>query len=315
MGLLVDGVWHDQWYDTASTGGRFVRKESQFRDGLDKGFEAVPGRYHLYAGYACPWSHRVLIMRALKGLEEMISVSLVNARMAANGWTFLPGDGVAADTVNGASFVHQIYAAADSAYTGRATIPILWDKQEKRIVNNESAEILRILGRAFDAVGAVPGDYYPEALRDEIDSVNAVVYEQINNAVYRAGFATTQQAYEEAVVPLFGALEAMEHRLGASDWLVGERMTEADIRLFPTLVRFDAVYHGHFKCNLRRIGDYPNLSRYTRRLATDPLIAPTVRLAHIKAHYYGSHLTINPTGIVPLGPLDPLATCHSETGN
>ncbi|EZP83942.1 Glutathione S-transferase [Novosphingobium resinovorum] len=314
MGLLVDGIWHDQWYDTASTGGRFVRKESQFREGLDARFEAVAGRYHLYAGYACPWSHRVLIMRALKGLEEAISVSLVNAQMAENGWTFLPGDGVVADTVNGARFVHQIYAAADPTYTGRATIPILWDKQEKRIVNNESAEILRILGRAFDDAGALPGDYYPDALRAEIDAVNAVVYEQINNAVYRAGFATSQQAYEEAVVPLFGALDEMEMRLDASEWLVGDRMTEADIRLFPTLVRFDAVYHGHFKCNLRRIGDYPSLSRYTRRLATDPLIGPTVQLAHIKAHYYGSHLTVNPTGIIPLGPLDPLASCHSGTG-
>ncbi|WP_176598101.1 MULTISPECIES: glutathione S-transferase family protein [Sphingobium] len=306
MGLLIDGVWRDAWYDTKSSGGRFVRKESQYRGGLDGGFQAEPGRYHIYAGFACPWAHRVLIMRALKGLEDMISLSMVNAFMGENGWTFLPGEDVVPDSINGADYLYQVYLAGDPAYTGRVTIPILWDKREKRIVNNESSEIIRILNSAFDHVGAIPGDYYPQELRSEIDEINARVYDRLNNGVYRSGFATTQEAYEEAVYPLFDTLDWLEARLTGREWLAGERLTEADIRLFTTLVRFDAIYHGHFKCNLRRIADYPNLSRLTGKLASDERVAPTINLRHAKAHYYGSHLSVNPTGIVPVGPAEPL---------
>lgn len=306
MGLLIDGIWRDAWYDTTSTGGRFVRKESQYRSGLDGRFKAEPGRYHIYAGYACPWAHRVLIMRALKGLEDIISLSMVNAHMAENGWTFLPGEGVVPDDVNGAHYLYEVYLAADAGYTGRVTIPILWDKVERTIVNNESSEIIRILNTAFDGGGALPGDYYPEHLRSEIDAVNARTYETLNNGVYRAGFATSQAAYEEAVFPLFETLDWLEQRLETSPWLVGGHLTEADIRLFTTLVRFDAIYHGHFKCNLRRIADYPHLSRLTRTMASDARIAPTINLPHAKAHYYGSHLGVNPTGIVPAGPAEPI---------
>lgn len=306
MGLLIDGVWRDAWYDTKSSGGRFVRKESQYRGGLNGGFQAEPGRYHIYAGFACPWAHRVLIMRALKGLEDMISLSMVNAFMGENGWTFLPGEDVVPDSINGADYLYQVYLAGDPAYTGRVTIPILWDKREKRIVNNESSEIIRILNSAFDHVGAIPGDYYPQELRSEIDEINARVYDRLNNGVYRSGFATTQEAYEEAVYPLFDTLDWLEARLTGREWLAGERLTEADIRLFTTLVRFDAIYHGHFKCNLRRIADYPNLSRLTGKLASDERVAPTINLRHAKAHYYGSHLSVNPTGIVPVGPAEPL---------
>nr|Q8KN33.1 RecName: Full=Glutathionyl-hydroquinone reductase PcpF; Short=GS-HQR [Sphingobium chlorophenolicum]4FQU_A Chain A, Putative glutathione transferase [Sphingobium chlorophenolicum]4FQU_B Chain B, Putative glutathione transferase [Sphingobium chlorophenolicum]4FQU_C Chain C, Putative glutathione transferase [Sphingobium chlorophenolicum]4FQU_D Chain D, Putative glutathione transferase [Sphingobium chlorophenolicum]4FQU_E Chain E, Putative glutathione transferase [Sphingobium chlorophenolicum] len=306
MGLLIDGVWRDAWYDTKSSGGRFVRKESQYRGGLDAGFRGEPGRYHLYAGFACPWAHRVLIMRALKGLEEMISVSMVNAYMGENGWTFLPGDDVVPDSINGADYLYQVYTAADPTYTGRVTIPILWDKVEKRILNNESSEIIRILNSAFDDVGALPGDYYPAEFRPEIDRINARVYETLNNGVYRSGFATTQEAYEEAFYPLFDTLDWLEEHLTGREWLVGDRLTEADIRLFPTLVRFDAIYHGHFKCNLRRIADYPNLSRLVGKLASHERVAPTINLRHAKAHYYGSHPSVNPTGIVPVGPAQPL---------
>jgi glutathionyl-hydroquinone reductase len=306
MGLLIDGIWRDAWYDTTSTGGRFVRKESQYRGGLDGSFRAEPGRYHIYAGYACPWAHRVLIMRALKGLEDIISLSMVNAHMAESGWTFLPGEGVTPDSITGARYLYEVYLAADPAYTGRVTIPILWDKIEGSIVNNESSEIIRILNAAFDGVGALPGDYYPQHLRPEIDAVNVRIYETLNNGVYRAGFATTQAAYEEAVFPLFETLDWLEHRLEGRQWLVGEQLTEADIRLFTTLVRFDAVYHGHFKCNLRRIADYPHLSRLTRAMASDVRIAPTINLPHAKAHYYGSHLSVNPTGVIPVGPAEPI---------
>ncbi|ATE63629.1 glutathione S-transferase family protein [Rhizorhabdus dicambivorans] len=306
MGLLVDGVWHDRWYDTESSGGRFIRAESQYRGGLDGDFEAQPGRYHLYAGFACPWAHRVLIMRALKGLEGMVSVSMVNAHMGGLGWSFLPGEGVVPDAVNGATHLHQVYVAGDPNYTGRVTIPILWDKAERRIVNNESSEIIRILNHGFDGIGAAPGDYYPAGLRAAIDEVNTRVYATVNNGVYRAGFATSQQAYEEAVLPLFETLDWLDRRLARNRWLVGGQLTEADIRLFTTLVRFDAVYHGHFKCNLRRIADYPHLARFVRALAGDPRIAPTINLPHAKAHYYGSHPGINPSGIVPVGPERPL---------
>jgi putative glutathione S-transferase len=307
MGLLIDGEWHDQWYDTMATGGRFVRKDSAFRNWVtpdgDDGFAAEKGRYHLYVSLACPWAHRTLIMRALKGLEEMIPLSVVHWLMLEQGWTFQDGPGVVADPIHHARYLHEVYRAADPHYSGRVTVPLLWDRKTGRIVNNESSEILRMLGSAFDRLGAKAGDYYPEELRPMIDQLNARIYDSVNNGVYRAGFATTQEAYEEAVEPLFATLDWLEERLARSRYLCGERLTEADIRLFTTLVRFDAVYVGHFKCNLRRIVDYPNLWRYTRDIYHLPGVAQTVNLQHIKGHYYQSHRTINPTGIVPKGPV------------
>ena len=312
MGLLVDGKWHDKWYSTEETGGRFVRSESQFRNWVTRdgsagtsgagGFKAEPGRYHLYVSYACPWAHRTLIFRALKKLEDVISVSVVHHFMGKDGWTFKPDDGATGDTLYGLDFLHQLYARADPIYSGRVTVPVLWAKRQKTIVNNESSEIIRMLNSAFDEWGDASLDFCPERLRSAIDEVNALVYSAINNGVYRAGFATTQPAYEEAFGELFAALDTLEDRLGRQRYLVGDRLTEADWRLFTTLVRFDPVYVGHFKCNLRRIADYPNLSNYLRDLYQAPGVAATVNMRHIKAHYYGSHTTINPTGIVPLGP-------------
>lgn len=312
MGLLIDGIWHDEWYDTKSTGGRFVRKDSAFRnwvtpDGApgpsgDGGFSAEAGRYHLYVSLACPWAHRTLIMRALKGLEEMIDVSIVNWLMLERGWTFDDAPGVIPDPIHNAQCMHEVYTAADPLYTGRVTVPVLWDKQTGQIVSNESSEIIRMLGTAFDHLGAKPGDYYPEALRTEIDELNQRIYDTVNNGVYRAGFATTQDAYAEAIGPLFAMLDALDKRLEAQRFLFGEELTETDIRLFTTLVRFDPVYVGHFKCNLRRIVDYPNLWRYTREIYHLPGVATTVNMQHIKGHYYESHRMINPTGIVPAGP-------------
>ncbi len=322
MGLLIDGAWRDAWYDTEKTGGRFVRQESAFRnwvtaDGApgptgDGGFKAEPGRYHLYVSLACPWAHRTLIFRTLKGLEDMISVSVVNPLMLDEGWTFAPGDGVIGDTVNGRRRLHEVYTAADPAYTGRVTVPVLWDRKSATIVNNESAEIIRMFNAAFDGVGATVPDFYPEALRNEIDALNESIYERVNNGVYRAGFATTQSAYEEAVSALFAELDALEDRLSGQRYLAGARLTEADWRLFTTLVRFDAVYFGHFKCNRRRLVDYPNLWGWTRELYQMPGIAETVDLRHIKEHYYLSHRTINPTGIVPVGPEIDFATPHGR---
>lgn len=313
MGKLVEGKWHDVWYETAATGGRFQRQDASFRNWITAdgtagpsgsgGFAAEAGRYHLYVSLACPWAHRTLIMRALKGLEEMISVSVVNWLMLEEGWTFAPGPGVIGDSVNQARLLHQVYTKADPRYTGRVTVPVLWDKKQATIVNNESAEIIRMLNSAFDHLGAKAGDYYPADLRGEIDAVNARVYDTLNNGVYKAGFATTQAAYEEAIAPLFATLDWLEARLAHQRFLVGNRLTEADIRLFTTLVRFDAVYVGHFRCNLRRIEDYANLSGYLRDLYQWPGIAATVNLQHIKGHYYQSHRSINPNGIVPLGPL------------
>lgn len=315
MGLLVDGVWHDQWYDTSASGGRFIRSEAQFRnwvtpDGApgptgEGGFKAEPGRYHLYVGLACPWAHRTLIFRHLKGLTGHISVSVVHWYMAENGWTFAPGDGVIPDPIHHARYMHQVYTAAQPAYSGRVTIPVLWDKQRGTIVNNESSEIIRMLNSAFDGCGAATGDYYPAALRADIDAVNARVYETVNNGVYRAGFATSQAAYDEAVVSLFDTLDWLEARLVDRPYLCGDALTEADWRLFTTLIRFDAVYHYHFKCNLKRIRDYPRLHALMRRLYDMPGIAETVNLEHIKGHYFASHKTINPTGIIPRGPLTP----------
>ncbi|MFJ1257529.1 glutathione S-transferase family protein [Cupriavidus sp. CuC1] len=313
MGLLVNGKWQDRWYDTASTGGRFVRKDAAFRNWVTPdgaagpssagGFKAEAGRYHLYVSLACPWAHRTLIMRTLKGLEGMISVSTVHWLMLGEGWTFAEGPGVVPDTVNGARLLHQVYTAADPDYTGRVTVPVLWDKQRGTIVSNESSEIIRMFNTAFDGIGAKAGDYYPAALRAEIDEVNARVYDTLNNGVYKAGFATTQGAYEEALTPLFDTLDWLEARLATRRFLLGDQLTEADIRLFTTLVRFDAVYVGHFKCNLRRIADYPNLSGFTRDIYQLPGIAATVNIDHIKRHYYESHRSINPSGVVPAGPV------------
>ncbi|WP_250467414.1 glutathione S-transferase family protein [Caballeronia sp. GAFFF2] len=322
MGLLVDGQWQDKWYDTKSTGGRFVRKDAAFRnwvtaDGApgpsgEGGFKAEAGRYHLYVSLACPWAHRTLIVRALKGLQEMIGISVVHWLMLENGWTFADGPGVVPDAINGARFLHQVYTAAYASYTGRVTVPILWDKARGTIVSNESSEIIRMLNAAFDGQGAKAGNYYPPELRAEIDTLNARIYDSVNNGVYKAGFATTQAAYEEAVQPLFDTLDFLDARLASHRYLAGERFTEADIRLFTTLVRFDAVYAGHFKCNLRRIADYPNLSNYTREIYRMPGVADTVNFEHIKRHYYESHRSINPTGIVPAGPVLDFAAPHDR---
>jgi len=306
MGLLVDGKWQDKWYDTKSTGGRFVRQDSAFRDWVTadgtSDHEAAPGRYHLYVSLACPWAHRTLILRTLKGLTEAIGLSVVDPLMLENGWAFSDAPGAIRDTVNGAAYLHELYAKAKPDYTGRVTVPVLWDMQAGTIVNNESAEIVRMFNSAFDDWGHADIDFYPEPLRDQIDSVNAFVYDSINNGVYKAGFASSQDAYEEAFAALFEALDEIEDRLGRQRYLVGNRLTEADWRLFTTLVRFDPVYVGHFKCNKRRIADYANLSNYLRDLFQVPGVAETVNMDHIKRHYYASHRTVNPTGIVPAGP-------------
>ena len=324
MGLLQDGEWVDRWYDTKSTKGRFVRSESQFRNWItadgapgptgEGGFAAEAGRYHLYVSLACPWAHRTLIFRALKGLEDMITLSVVNPFMGAHGWTFDAGDGVIPDAIHGADYLHQVYTAADPHYTGRVTVPVVWDKKTGTIVSNESAEIIRMFNSAFDGIGAETGDFYPEALREEIDALNARIYDTVNNGVYKAGFATSQDAYEEAVVQLFETLDWLDDRLSTRRYLSGPTITEADWRLFTTLIRFDAVYVGHFKCNLKRIADYPHLSGYLRDLYQHPGVAATVHLDHIKAHYYQSHDTINPTGIVPLGPELDLDAPHGRGG-
>lgn len=322
MGMLVDGKWHDAWYDTAATGGRFVRSDAQFRSWItadgsagptgEGGFKAEPGRYHLYVSLACPWAHRVLIMRSLKGLEEMIPVSVVHWLMAKDGWTFADGPGVVSDPVNDARFLRDVYTAAEPRYSGRVTVPVIWDKQRGTIVNNESSEIIRMLTRAFDGLGAMPGDYYPEALSAEIDAVNDRVYEGLNNGVYKAGFATSQSAYDEAVKGVFETLDWLEGLLSRQRYLAGNQLTEADIRLFTTLVRFDEVYHGHFKCNHRRIADYPSLWAFTRELFQLPGVAATVNFDHIKGHYYQSHRNINPTGIVPVGPSPDFLAPHGR---
>ena len=313
MGLLVDGKWHDTWYDTKSTGGKFQRSEAAWRDwvtvdgkpaeGRERGFKAEPGRYHLYVSLACPWAHRTLIFRKLKKLEGIIGVSVVHPFMGENGWTFEKEGAATGDDLYGLDFLHQIYTKADPAYSGRVTVPVLWDKQEEAIVSNESSEIIRMLNTAFDAWGDASLDFYPAPLRAEIDAINAKIYPAVNNGVYRAGFATTQAAYGEAYDQLFAMLDELDARLSTQRYLVGSELTEADWRLFTTLVRFDPVYVGHFKCNLRRIADYPNLSNYLRDLYQVPGVAGTVNLDHIKRHYYESHATINPTRIVPKGPV------------
>ena len=310
MGLLVNGAWQEDISRTKE--GRFIRPASAFRnfvtrDGSpgptgESGFAAAAGRYHLYISLACPWAHRTLIFRTLKKLEPVISVSTTEPLYGKTGWEFGTARGGTPDTVNSKATLAEIYLLADPHYTGRVSVPVLWDKKRRTIVNNESSEIIRMLNSAFDAFTDVRADYYPVALRGEIDAVNELVYPNINNGVYRAGFATTQDAYEEAAYGIFETLDKLEEQLSRRRYLVAGQITEADWRLFTTLVRFDTVYYSHFKCNLRRIADYPNLWNYTRDLYQMPGIAETVSIDHIKRHYYGSHRQINPTGIVPLGP-------------
>ncbi|BDX07037.1 glutathione S-transferase family protein [Planctobacterium marinum] len=308
MGLLVDGKWQDQWYDTKKSGGKFVRQASQFTHsiGPDSEFQAQSGRYHLYVSLACPWAHRTLILRKLKQLEEHISVSVVHPDMLDKGWQFATAENpfpeATEDHLFGASHLHEIYTRAEPEITTRVTVPLLWDKKTQQIVNNESSQILRIFNSAFDELTGNSDDYYPEALRSEIDEINDFVYDNINNGVYKSGFATTQEAYSEAVAALFSALDKVEDILSKQRYLVGTQITEGDWRLFTTLVRFDAVYVGHFKCNIKRIEDYPNLSNYLRELYQYPGIAETVNLEHIKRHYYYSHTMINPTQVIPVGP-------------
>jgi len=312
MGLLVKGVWQDQWYDTDRSGGRFVRETSRFRHwvtedgapGLDGNgsFKAEAGRYHLYVSLACPWAHRTLIMRALKGLESVITVSIVHPHMLEHGWVYTDKDGATVDHVNGFSYHWQLYTAAQPNYTGRVTVPVLWDKRQGTIVNNESAEIIRMFNSAFSVYSQNNYDFYPLALRSQIDDINDYVYDNINNGVYRCGFVTTQDAYNEAYRALFSALDVIDERLSRQRYLVGGVLTEADLRLFTTLARFDAVYVGHFKCNRQRIADYPHLSNYLRELYQIPGVAATVDMTHIKQHYYYSHVTLNPSRVVPLGP-------------
>ena len=314
MGLLVDGKWQDKWYETKSNDGRFKRVASSFRNWVTQdgtagqtgtaGFKAESGRYHLYVSYACPWAHRALIFRTLKGLEKHISLSVVHPLMGADGWTFQKDDGTEPDTINNAQFLHEVYTKADPTFTGRVTVPILWDKKTNSIVNNESSEIIRMFNEAFNALPDVNAElnFAPARLLPQIDEINDRIYDRVNNGVYKAGFATTQNAYEEAVGDLFNELDALELHLATNRYLVGDKLTEADWRLFTTLVRFDPVYVGHFKCNIRRIADYPNLSNYLRELYQVDGIAETTNIDHIKRHYYESHTMINPTAVVPLGP-------------
>ena len=312
MGQLIDGVWHSEWIDASRSGGVFVRPDSAFRDQVSadgsSGFAAEAGRYHLYVSLACPWAHRTLILRALKGLEPVISVSVVHPLMHDQGWSFgAPGDqlpqGSTPDHLYGSAHLWQIYVKANPHYSGKVTVPVLWDKHSARIVNNESPEILRMLNSAFDALATRPlPDLYPPALRPQIEQWNERIYRTVNNGVYRAGFATRQDAYEQAVRELFDTLDVLEEHLSRQRYLCGDVITEADWRLFPTLVRFDTVYHGHFKCNLRRLTDSPNLWAYTRELYQWPGVADTVNHQQNQQHYYGSHAKLNPTGIVALGP-------------
>lgn len=306
MGLLVDGQWRDLWYDTAKNGGAFKRESAQFNQAIEADAEALfaaeKGRYHLYVSLACPWAHRTLIFRTLKKLQDYISVSIVHPHMLEQGWEFKTGMGASGDTLYGLRYLYELYVKAVPQYTGRVTVPVLWDKKSETIVCNESANIIRQLNEAFNHLTGDKQDFYPEALRDAIDAVNDKIYRTVNNGVYRCGFATSQAAYEEAYEELFATLDNLEAHLQHQTCLVGEHLTEADWRLFTTLVRFDAVYYGHFKTNKRRISDYPALQAYLARLYDMPGIRETVNFTHIKQHYYFSHKTINPTQIVPLGP-------------
>lgn len=313
MGQLIDGVWHDVWYDTRKTGGKFVRSEAKFRNWITAdgspgpsgvgGFAAQSGRYHLYVSLACPWAHRTLIFRTLKGLNDHISFDVVHPDMLSDGWTFetdIPG--ATGDSLFNLPFARDIYTRALPDMSGRVTVPILWDKEQGTIVSNESSEIIRMFNSAFDAVTGNTADFYPATLHDEIHSVNDKVYDGLNNGVYRAGFATSQDAYDEAVSQVFETLDWMEDRLDTRRYLTGAQLTESDWRAFTTLVRFDAVYHGHFKCCRQRLSDYPNLFAYARELYQWPGVAETVNMEHIRRHYYYSHDSINPTRIVPIAP-------------
>ncbi|EIK63458.1 glutathione S-transferase family protein [Pseudomonas lactis] len=321
MGLLIEGQWKDQWYES-SADGAFQREQAQRRnwvtaDGVpgpsgEGGFKAEAGRYHLYVSLACPWAHRTLILRKLKGLESLIDVSVVSWLMLENGWTFDQAHGSSGDKLDDFNFMHQRYTADTADYTGRVTVPVLWDKKLKRIVSNESAEIIRMFNSAFNELTGNTLDFYPQALRPTIDALNERIYPAVNNGVYRAGFATSQQAYESAFDDVFAELDHLEQHLGSHRYLAGEYLTEADVRLFTTLIRFDAVYYSHFKCNLRRIADYANLSNWLREMYQWPGVAETVDFEHIKGHYYASHRTINPTGIVPKGPLQGFDTEHDR---
>ncbi len=313
MGLLVDGVWQDKWYDTDSTGGNFVRSEAKFRNWItadgsagpsgSDGFKAESGRYHLYVSCACPWAHRTLIFRKLKGLEEHISLSVVHPEMLSDGWTFETDEhGATGDTLYGLPYLRDVYLKADPGISGRVTVPVLWDKERETIVSNESAEIIRMFNSAFDNITGNTQDFWPPALRDAIEPVNDRIYDTLNNGVYKAGFATTQKAYDAAVRPLFDTLDWLEGRLSQNRYLMGDSVTEADWRLFTTLIRFDPVYHTHFKCNRRRIVDYPNIWAYTRELFQWPGVAETVNFHHIVRHYHYSHDSINPNRIIPINP-------------
>lgn len=314
MGQLIDGTWHDTWYDTKSTGGAFKRSTAGFRNWITAdgapgpsgqgGFPAESGRYHLYVSYACPWAHRTLIFRAIKGLRDHISVSVVHPDMLDKGWTFdTDFDGATGDTLLGKDLMYQVYLQADPQCSGRVTVPVLWDKQRGTIVSNESSEIIRMLNSAFDGITGNTDDYWPEPLRDGIEEVNARIYDTVNNGVYKSGFATSQEAYDAAVHPLFDSLDWLEDRLSRNRYLMGETLTEADWRLVTTLFRFDLVYHLHFKCNRKRIIDYPNLWGYTRELYQWPGVADTVHFDHIVRHYHYSHDTINPNRIIPINPV------------
>ncbi|OCP17300.1 MULTISPECIES: glutathione S-transferase family protein [unclassified Ensifer] len=322
MGRLVDGVWQDVWYDTAATKGHFKRSESQFRNWItadgspgpsgEGGFRAEAGRYHLYVSLACPWAHRTLIFRKLKKLEDLISVSIVDPLMLSKGWEFKGKDGGTVDHLFGFDALWQVYVRADPSYSGRVTVPVLWDKQQNTIVSNESAEIIRMFNSAFNGLTGSKDDFYPEDLRTEVDELNGRIYGAVNNGVYKAGFATSQEAYEQGVTPLFDMLDELEERLATRRYLTGSKLTEADWRLFTTLVRFDPVYVGHFKCNIRRIAEYKNLQGYLRDLYQVPGVAETVNMHHIKDHYYRSHTMINPTGVVPVGPILDLDAPHER---
>ena len=314
MGLLVKGIWHDQWYDTKSSDGKFVRQDAGFRNWItadgsagpsgDAGFKADSGRYHLYVSYACPWAHRTLIFRKLKALEPHISISAVHPDMLSDGWTFEQDDqGATGDTLYGLPFARDVYTRAKANYSGRVTVPILWDKERETIVSNESSEIIRMFNSAFDGITGNSLDLWPQALRSDIEAANDRIYDTFNNGVYKSGFATTQEAYDSAVVPLFETMDWLEEQLSQNRYLMGDRLTEADWRLFTTLVRFDLVYHLHFKCNRKRLIDYPNLWAYTRELYQIPGVAETVNFDHIVRHYHYSHDSINPHRIIPLNPL------------
>ncbi len=316
MGLLVDGKWQDQWYDTKKSEGKFVRQDSKFRHTIsdDEGSQFKPesGRYHLYVSLACPWAHRTLIFRKLKGLEDHISISVVSPEMLENGWVFDGYPGATEDHLFSFTYMHEIYTKAQADITTRVTVPVLWDKQTQQIVNNESADIIRIFNSAFNQLTGNTDDYYPESLRDGINEVNSFVYDKVNNGVYKSGFATTQDAYESAVNALFEGLDVLEERLTSQRYLMGEQITEADWRLFTTLIRFDPVYVGHFKCNLKRIVDYPALSAYVKELYQIDGIEETTDFDHIKRHYYYSHTMINPTQVVPAGPVMDLHSAHGR---